>query len=403
MTTSAIDTDRLQNRIDNRRRIQGYIGLGMASILGYLLLRNVGWQGGKQLHTLKEVLATFLASTVGAVAIVRYYSKKNITFLFIGTAFVGTALLDGYHTIVTSEFFDALFPSSPPSLIPWSWNASRTFLAILMFLSLVYWRKGRNNGVANRFNENQLYFIVAALCILSFYVFAFVPLPRSYYPELLWGRPQEFISGALFLMALAGYLKKGAWKTDSFEHWIVLSLIIGSGIQILFMPSSFGLFDAMFDGAHVLKIVSYLAVLIGLNINIFQMYLVLEESQEVLRREVAVRAKAEEKLTASEARMAAVIESAVDGIITLGRDGKIETFNSASESIFGYTAAEVIGKNVKVLMPPPYHKEHDGYLDNYRNAGEKKIIGIGREVTGRRKDGSTFPMSLAVSETVVDS
>ncbi len=100
----------------------------------------------------------------------------------------------------------------------------------------------------------------------------------------------------------------------------------------------------------------------------------------------------------SEARARAILETTVDGIITIDAEGTIETFNEAAEDIFGYDAEEVIGEKVNILMPSPYREEHDEYLQNYHETGRKKIIGIGREVTGKRKDGSTFPLDLAVSE-----
>ncbi len=94
----------------------------------------------------------------------------------------------------------------------------------------------------------------------------------------------------------------------------------------------------------------------------------------------------------------ALLDAAVDAIVVIDHRGHIETFNSAAEVIFGFSAEEVLGKNVSVLMPEPYRSEHDGYLHNYLETGNAKIIGIGREAKGIRKNGSVFPIDLSVGE-----
>ncbi|HTK85479.1 MAG TPA: PAS domain S-box protein, partial [Patescibacteria group bacterium] len=89
-------------------------------------------------------------------------------------------------------------------------------------------------------------------------------------------------------------------------------------------------------------------------------------------------------------RLESILDNIVDGLITIDDRGTVQSFNKACERIFGYKAAEVVGQNIRMLMPEPYSSQHDGYIHNYKTTGKAKIIGIGREVEGRRKDGSIF-------------
>lgn len=104
------------------------------------------------------------------------------------------------------------------------------------------------------------------------------------------------------------------------------------------------------------------------------------------------------KQTEAEARLRAILETAVEGIIVIDRHGVIQLFNRAAEKIFGYKEADLLGQKINLLMPSPDRESHDRYMSNYVRTGTARIIGIGREVRGMRKDGRTFPMTLAVSE-----
>ena len=112
--------------------------------------------------------------------------------------------------------------------------------------------------------------------------------------------------------------------------------------------------------------------------------------------------QAQQALRESMARLTAVVETAVDGFILIDARGRIVLFNPACERLFGYRAEEVFHENVKMLMPQKYSLHHDDYIRNFLQTGERKIIGIGREVIGLRKDGSTFPMDLSVGEAKQD-
>lgn len=118
-----------------------------------------------------------------------------------------------------------------------------------------------------------------------------------------------------------------------------------------------------------------------------------------VQRDISDRKRAERQLAESEARLRALIETAGDAIVTIDAQGLIDSCNAAVEKLFGYAREELIGRNVSLLMPSPEREAHDAYLARYAQTGERRVIGVGREVRGRRKDGSLFPVDLSVSET----
>ncbi len=122
----------------------------------------------------------------------------------------------------------------------------------------------------------------------------------------------------------------------------------------------------------------------------------------VVDRDVSVLKRLESLARDHQAHLHRLVQSAVDSIVTIASDGTIESFNAAAERLFGYTGAEVIGQNVRILMPEPYRGEHDSYLKRFLNTRHARIIGVGREAVGQRSDGSTFPIELCISQFELD-
>ncbi len=117
-----------------------------------------------------------------------------------------------------------------------------------------------------------------------------------------------------------------------------------------------------------------------------------------VQEDVTEKKRAHDALRESEMRISTILDNVIDGLITITEEGIIETYNNAAEEIFGYTTQEAIGHNVAILMPKPHCANHIEYMASYLRTGRKKVIGIGREVTGKRKDGTEFPLELSVSE-----
>jgi two-component system, LuxR family, sensor kinase FixL len=117
-----------------------------------------------------------------------------------------------------------------------------------------------------------------------------------------------------------------------------------------------------------------------------------------IARDITEAKLTEAALSEREAHLRSILETIPDGMVVIDERGIIQAFSAAAERLFGFTEEEVRGRNVKLLMPSPYRESHDGYLARYLATGERRIIGLGRVVTGRRKDGTTFPIELAVGE-----
>jgi signal transduction histidine kinase len=286
-----------------RRRSLAYAALILGLLAARAVLAHATWAGKAEIHTLLETAATVVALTIGAMALVRYYSKKAGDYLILGSGFVGAGLLDGYHAVVTSALCSDCTPSSLTAITPWTGVMSRIFLSILICISVFVRRSERQDSRASRIREGPIYLLVGAWTLASFVFFLCVPLPDAYQPQWPIHRPAEFIAGLFFLVATFGYLRKCDWRTDGFSHGLMLFLITSGFGQLVYMPFSAELLDALYVTAHILKILSYIFVLTGLFNSTFSIFrhevevvCKLTQANESLTREIGERRQAEQAL-----------------------------------------------------------------------------------------------------------
>jgi len=243
------------------------IVFGLLFLLSVLIM-NTGlyhWNAGTSLaHSFLQSVATLIALFAGTAALYRYYSgQRGIEMvLFIGIGFMGTTVIDAYHAIVTAGWFAKAFPNVPHTVAEWSWLSTRMLLSILVVLSLPgLFRKESAPGTGG--SAKFAYTIVAVVTVLILVVFMQLPIPYPVYSDAFFDRPLELIPGVLFLIALVGYLIKGDWRTESLGFWMVLFLIVSVCVQFFYIDLSPHSHDSLYLGAHVLKMVSYAMVYIG--------------------------------------------------------------------------------------------------------------------------------------------
>ena len=255
-----------------RRRGLGYLLLTVPLLLGGFPLHNSSWTASSDLHTWIETLSTLLGLFAGIMALFRYYSKKSSTFLFIGTGFLGGALLDACHTLVTASFMNGHIPASLSDLPPWSGIMSSIFISVLMCASLIAWRREMLQATEIGIKDNLVYLLVGIWFVVTFLFFALLEVPPPFHPDHLIHRPADFVPSFFFALAVIGYLRKGWWKSDDFEHWLVISLILYGSSRLGYFSFYEHTLDAQYFVGHALKISGHITMLTGLFISMFSIF-----------------------------------------------------------------------------------------------------------------------------------
>ena len=341
------------------RRLGIYAALAVALLLDGLVLRSSDWHTGAALHTVVEVTACVTAFFLGALALMRYYSKGHTALFFIGTGFLGTGLLDAFHVLVASTAFHATTPSAPEDLVAWTWFASRTFLGGALLVGWLRGRGGRRGARGRYIGERVLYLSAIVFPLVAMAVFSRFPLPAYFHPEAFVGRPLEWIPGGLFLLTLVAYLREGRWRREAVEHWLVLALLFSVAGQIGYMAFAAEVHGPFHTGGHLLKLLGYLAALVGLMAGFYaasrreeEAMDQIQQANEALAHEVSVRRAAEEVLLEGERRLQDFLDNANDLIQSTAPDGRIIYVNRAWKETLGYTGRPMEGLSIFSVIHP---------------------------------------------------
>jgi PAS domain S-box-containing protein len=420
------------------RRGLVYAFLGIVLLLGSLPLHRSTWHGNAELHTLLETISTLLAIITGAMALVRYYTEKSSMYLLLGNGFLGAALLDGYHAAVTSTFLAGSSPSALSALTKWSGAPSRVYLSLLLCASLVVWKRESRRPTAVIIREGYVYLFVGIWTVVVFLFFAFVPLPLATYPNWFITHPVDLVQSLFFAVATVGYLWKGSWRTDDFEAWLVASLVVETVGHLAYLSSFHQLFDSLYMSGHVLKILQYVLVFVGLFISMHTIFKreaesakhlseanrslatevverqrvakelleahdglelrVKERTQELshaneeLAHEIAGRKLADEELRQTSELVMLLLGSAPEAIYGQDIRGICTFTNPSCLRLLGYhDDKELLGKNMHALL---HHTRADGTPYPERQCRIVEAFQTGTHAEDEvfwRRDGTSFP------------
>jgi len=328
-------------------------------LVGAVGLSRSGWTSGPVLYGTLEALSTLMALVVGSLALVRFYSKKQETFLLIGTGFLGTGFLDLFSAVLATGWIGDRTPEELEGLATWSFTASGTFLSLFLLASWVAWLRTRSNPRRDPIREVTVYLTALLLAVVIFAIFDLFPLRGALQPDQFIRQPAEFVPGFIFLLAAIGYLTKSHWRVDAFEHWLIVALLVGVMAHGAYMPFSSQYHDALFVTAHVLKVFTYTSVLIGLLASVYVTFRREEEVADTTReanaalaREIDYRRQAEKVIQESEERLQDFLDNAHDLIQSVDTTGKFIYVNRAWKKVLGYSDEELETLNLFQILDP---------------------------------------------------
>lgn len=351
-----------------RNRALSLAALGFGLLVAVVALYGQPWRNWPGLHITFETVAVMLALFAGLIAWVLYRSRPGDLLLLISATYLGTGVLDAYHVMVSSDLLALFGPESPSyfrtASVEVGWLATRLFTSTMLVIT-AFWTLGPRGRVqTNRLRPRPVFGLVGIVLCVTIAVLNFAPLPTSFESSRLLAQPLELVAGGLFAVALAAFVRRADWRNDGFVFWLVISMVVNTTIQALFIPFAALHFDIMFAASPVLKIMARVCVIIGSTISMHALFQHAESSRiaiaaahEALQRQVRDRQTAENE---KELQRQAVELSPMGLIIYRMEDRadlgsfRLKSVNAAAIRLTGATPEQIqdgLGKSIRETTP----------------------------------------------------
>lgn len=381
-------------------RVRQYVYTAVALLAVAFVPWFVGWRLSLFTHAVLEIVATTMAFVVGCLALVRHFSRSSGRFMFIGVGFLGTAVFDAIHTIVSLGDFADELPSGFESVSLWSWLASRIFLGMLMVMAAIRVGPYRVDEQGNEVvDELPIFASVGVLVVFCLVLFWTAPLPAYIYREMWLPRPLEIVPALLFLLAFGILYRNGVWRRHTFSHWLMLSLLLNFAVNGLFVLFSDQLFNAHSVIGHLVKVAAYLCVFAGLADSLRDLVHQAEESaaeletaNRALEYEVEERRQAEAQLRANELKLAEAQRLARMGYWEMEAESGRILLSSELSSILGLpTRSNHVPVDDLIALVETDQRQH---LESALQQARTNAASFDLEIQVNRPQGETIHLYL---------
>ncbi len=322
-----------------RERIVTYWVMLIAFLVLAVVGRTAGWVGNSSLHSLYEAVAGVFALAVGGLALVRYYARPERLFIYLGIGFFGAGLLTAVHAVLTGPLAEVGTGALFQELDAWTWLAAQIHLGIFLLGAFIAGDRVNPSGRPPR--DTLLYLVGAFSVVMLTALSVWGRFPTAVRPSLGIDRPFELLPALLFCLTLVGFFRREGWRRERFQHWLVMGLWMAVVSHVAYMAFAAQPYDGLYDMAHVLKVGSYLTVLVGLLLSLYA------------RLRLGGQAfAAEQILLESRRQLQDFLDNASDLLQSAAPDGRILYANRAWKQALGYTDAEIAKLDLFAIVHP---------------------------------------------------